>query len=451
VIDKTDYKIQKADTDCKELYIEPASYILNDDSHSFLPPSKALVLGLLPLVSVGVFYSGVFDDALTVDAHYETHELSLPLSVAAPLVVKHSIGNASSHHILNIADQKPTIGAQDFQLPLLNGATDHKHKAFAIKKVLAKEVSMAIKKPLTKPPLLRKMEQQHVRLQQKTMLSNIVKGRQKSKVTFLASKASTVRLVSSKPTKKVVPMGVLNIRSRLVNKQGRVVKASYFIIQHGKRVKQKVRTQSAVFKLPIGEYTIQAIYKGNVMQKQAVVEKSHVDKLTFIYSEAAKVSSSSVEKKAVSTGKIVVMSHDKEGHSKVLPVDYFVYKNGQEVLHETRSSVTNFQLPVGHYVLRAVRSRAKGRAVIREMAIVIKSDSVIFPVFIFAESDATLKKEAGRGLAKQGKQIQGDDLTVLAELVLRNEEHHQYASSDYLELMSKHALPTGIGYSGTKR
>ncbi|HHL19417.1 MAG TPA: hypothetical protein ENJ33_06750, partial [Thiothrix sp.] len=329
VIDKT----QEAKIDCKELYIEPVSYILNDDSHSFLPPSKALVLGLLPIVSVGVFFNSVFDDALTSGAHYKIHKLILPLAITEPLVkapvvkgalvTETSTNTEISHNILNVAYKKPTIGAQIFQKPLLNATVEH--KAFAIKNVLAKKVSTAIKEPLTKPPLLRKMEQQRVHLQQKTVLAN-VKGRQQSKVTFLASKASTVRLVSSKPSKEVISTGVLNIRSRLINKHGRVVKASYFVIQQGKRIKQKEKAQSAVFKLPVGEYTIQAIYNGKVMQKKAVVEKTHVDQLTFIYpdkkqgnknSSLAKISANNVEKKAVSTGKVVVMSHDEKGRSRV--------------------------------------------------------------------------------------------------------------------------------------
>ncbi len=436
MIDKT----QEVEINGKELYIEPASYILNDDSHSFLPPSKALVLGLLPLVSVGVFSSGMFDDASIPETHYETHKLVLPLSVTVPLVTTSVVEGILAtepsaetlRNILNVTYKKPTIGAQGFQKPLFNGAVEHK-------------VSTATKEP----PLLRKMEQQRVHLQQKTVLTN-VKGRQKSKVTFLASKASTVRLVSSKPSKEVIPMGVLNIRSRLINEQGRVVKASYFVIQQGKRIKQKEKAQSAVFKLPVGEYTIQAIYNGKVMQKKAVVEKAHVDQLMFIYpdkkqsnrnSSLAKISASNIEKKTVSTGKIVVMSHDKRGRGKVLAADYFVYKNGQEVLHKRHSLVTNFQLPVGDYVLRAVRSRDKGRAVIREMAIVVKSSSVVFPIFVFGK-EATLKKE--------GKEIQRDDLKVLAKLVLHNEGYHQYVSSDSLELTPKHILPTGIGFSRKK-
>ncbi len=456
MIDKTDYKIQEAEKNGKELYIEPASYILNNDNHTFLPPSKALVLGLLPLVSVGVFSSGVFDDAFTSEVHYETHRLVLPLSVAEEALATGRSTETSSN-ILNVAYKQPTIGAQGFQKPLSNEAVDHKHKVSAIKNVLAKEVSTAIKKPLIKPPLLQKMEQQGMRLQQKTLLANLVKankGRQKSKVTFLASKASTVRLVSSKPTKKVIPMGILNIRSRLISEQGRVVKASYSVIQQGKRIKQKEKAQSAVFKLPVGEYTIQAIYNGKIMQKKIVVEKAHVDQLTFIYPDKkqnnrnasiAKISVNNAEKKAASMGKIVVMSHDERGRGKVLAADYFVYKNGQEVLHKSRSSVTNFQLPVGDYVLRAVRSSGKGRAVMREMEIVVKSGSVVFPIFIFGKNNIALKKE------DKDKQLQGNDLNVFAELVLNNEDYHQYASSgDYLEHIPNHTLPTGVGYSRKK-
>jgi hypothetical protein len=454
VIDKTNYKMQEAEADCKELYIEPASYILNDDSHSFLPPSKALMLGLLPLVSVGVFSSGAFDDGSIPETHYETHKLVLPLPITASLVTTSVVEGIlatvpsaeTSRNILNVAYKKTIIGAQGFQKPLFNEAVEHKHKALTIKNVLAKEVSIVIKKP----PLLRKMEQQRVHLQQKTVLAN-VKVRQKKKVTFLASKASTVRLVSSKPSKKLMPMGILNIRSRLINEKGRVVKASYFVIQQGKRIKQQEKAQSAVFKLPVGEYIIQAVYNGKVMQKKAVVEKAHVDQLTFIYpvkkqsnrnSVVASISANRVEKKTVSTGKIVVMSHDERGRGKVLAADYFVYKNGQEVLYKSHSSVTNFQLPVGDYVLRAVRSSDKGRAVIREMAIVVKSDSVIFPIFVFGKNDAILKKE--------GKEIQGDDLNVIAKLVLHNEGDHQYVSSGSLELTRKQSLPMGIGFSHKK-